>query len=187
MTVERTDYVTQAFGRITDVALLDVMRGDQMTRLVPQRIAATYRVHKGRWAFGFAEITGPRILNSGKRGTTRARCYVDAEYLDIHPQWIQDFVADNNPSLVGTTRVWTEDQLAYNGESEPMARELTPRERDVLCRLLRDLPAGKANVYPEELALFPDLARALSPRSGPERYKQAAVAHDAAAGLGTEL
>jgi hypothetical protein len=183
MTVERTDYVTQAFGRITDVALLDVMRGDQMTRLVPQRIAATYRVHKGRWTFGFAEITGPRILNSGKRGTTRARCYVDAEYLDIHPQWIQDFVADNNPGLVGTTRVWAEDQLAYNGESEPMARELTPRERDVLCRLLRDLPAGKANVYPEELTLFQGMMSALSPRSIGEQAISAAVAHDTEVGL----
>jgi hypothetical protein len=187
MTVTRTDYVTQAFGQVANVDLLDIMQGDQLTRLFPQRIAVTYRVHEGRWVFEFAEVNGPRILNSGKRGTKQTRCYIGHEFLEHHPQWIQDFVADNNPSLVGMTRVWAEDQLAYNGESEPMARELTPRERDVLCRLLRDLPAGKANVYPEELALFPDLARALSPRSGPERYKQAAVAHDAAAGLGTEL
>jgi hypothetical protein len=186
MTVRRTDYVTEAFGEVSGVEPLDITHGGQLTRLTPERIVVVYRIRNGRWAFEFADISGQRILRNGKRGLKQASCQI-TQYLEHHPQWIQDFVADNNPSLVGTTRVWAEDQLAYNGESEPMARELTPRERDVLCRLLRDLPAGKANVYPEELALFPDLARALSPRSGSERYKQAAVAHDAAAGLGTEL
>ena len=183
MPVKRTDRVTQAFGQVADVALLDVMRGDQMTRLVPEKIAATYRVREGRWAFEFAEITGRRILNNGKRGTTRARCHVAAEYLGIHPGWIQEFVADNNPGLISAATEWADDQLAYNGEAEPMARELTPREREVLCRLLRDLPAGRANVYAEELALFPGMEAALSPRSAEERAVQGLIAHDAEAGL----
>jgi hypothetical protein len=31
---------------------------------------------------------------------------------------------------------WTEDELAYNGSAWPMRRELTPRERDILTRIL---------------------------------------------------
>lgn len=34
---------------------------------------------------------------------------------------------------------WTEDELAYDGSSEPMRRELTPRERDILTRILDDI------------------------------------------------
>lgn len=32
--------------------------------------------------------------------------------------------------------MWTNDELAYDGSSRPQARELTPRERDITCRLL---------------------------------------------------
>jgi len=32
----------------------------------------------------------------------------------------------------------SEDDLAYDGSDGPARRELTPRERDILCRLIRD-------------------------------------------------
>lgn len=31
---------------------------------------------------------------------------------------------------------WAEEDLAYDGSSQPQKRELTPRERDVLCRII---------------------------------------------------
>lgn len=31
---------------------------------------------------------------------------------------------------------WAEDDLAYDGSSRPQSRELTPRERDVLTRII---------------------------------------------------
>lgn len=31
---------------------------------------------------------------------------------------------------------WSEDDLAYDGSSRPQSRELTPRERDVLTRII---------------------------------------------------
>lgn len=31
---------------------------------------------------------------------------------------------------------WQENELAYDGSSEPQKRELTPRERDILTRIL---------------------------------------------------
>lgn len=34
---------------------------------------------------------------------------------------------------------WREDQLAYDGQSRPQERELTPRERDILTRILSDI------------------------------------------------
>lgn len=60
---------------------------------------------------------------------------------------------------------WTEDQLAYDGSAEPQKRELTPRERDILCRLLRDLKSGQAHAGLEELALFDGMRDALTPRT----------------------
>lgn len=34
---------------------------------------------------------------------------------------------------------WREDQLAYDGSSAPLKRELTPLERDILTRILEDI------------------------------------------------
>jgi hypothetical protein len=80
-------------------------------------------------------------------------------------------------------REWTEDELAYNGQSHPMRRELTPRERDILCRLLRDLPSGRATVYTQELELFQGMRYALDPREDDEIKIADLVQHDTEAGL----
>jgi hypothetical protein len=34
---------------------------------------------------------------------------------------------------------YTEDDLAYDGSSHPQRRRLTPRERDILCRVISDI------------------------------------------------
>jgi hypothetical protein len=78
-----------------------------------------------------------------------------------------------------TDREWTEDELAYNGDSHPMRRELTPRERDILYRLLRDLPSGRAHADIEEIALFSGMMYALCPREDDEMAISELVQHDA--------
>lgn len=35
--------------------------------------------------------------------------------------------------------MWTEGELAFDGSSRPQTRELTPKERDVICRILFDI------------------------------------------------
>ena len=101
MTVKRTDYVTVVEGHVSDVDLMDTTQGSQMTRMVPMAVVLNYRIRAGRWLFEFASVTGPRILNNGKRGTKNTSVIVHAEYLDTAPQWLRDFVADQNPGLIG--------------------------------------------------------------------------------------
>jgi len=101
MTVKRVSYVTVATGHVSDVPIMDTTQGGQMTRLVPMAIDVQYHIQSGLWLFELAVITGPRVLNNGKRFTKNAQVTVRAEYLDLAPQWVRDFVAANHPSLIG--------------------------------------------------------------------------------------
>lgn len=57
---------------------------------------------------------------------------------------------------------WGPDELAYDGSSRPQERELTPRERDILTRILNDIffairreveaaPGARLTVTPNDL------------------------------------
>lgn len=58
---------------------------------------------------------------------------------------------------------WTADQLAYDGSAEPQKRDLTPRERDILCRLLRRMPASLLEDV-NEARLMREVRDVLTPR-----------------------
>lgn len=86
-------------------------------------------------------------------------------------------------------------ERAYNGDAEPQRGELTPRERDIVCRAITheiemlgrplpdDAPAFLAGLTIHDAdAERPLLRRAralLSPRTDDAQAAQAAVAHDA--------
>lgn len=78
---------------------------------------------------------------------------------------------------------YKEDELAYDGSSNPQRRELTPRERDIICRVLSDILSVARNYdsdthipivlfdrvpirvsEPEFLKVLVDVRRALDPR-----------------------
>jgi hypothetical protein len=60
-----------------------------------------------------------------------------------------------------------DDDLAYDGSNEPQARELTARERDILCRIISDILHSIGNVQHGE-ARFHALMRCirLYPKDG---------------------
>lgn len=59
-----------------------------------------------------------------------------------------------------------EEDLAYDGSSGAQKRELTPRERDILVRIIRAVFVSKRMfVYPEEVDILKNVIEALDPRS----------------------
>lgn len=80
-------------------------------------------------------------------------------------------------------KIWPENQRAYDGSQEPQGRELTPLERDIICRTIRDILVNTRKVtyddvpeflmegyeatiavYPLELPTLRGVASMLSPR-----------------------
>lgn len=55
----------------------------------------------------------------------------------------------------------SEHDLAYDGSDGPARRELTPRERDILCRLIRDALHDQRCADHEDL---PEIAHVIDPR-----------------------
>jgi YD repeat-containing protein len=79
------------------------------------------------------------------------------------------------------TPQWSEEQLAYDGSSRRQSRRLTPRERDILTRILRDIVSelrrsgdldslwfiegnGGIRMEPSEVPIIVDLLGVLTPR-----------------------
>jgi hypothetical protein len=56
---------------------------------------------------------------------------------------------------------YSEDDLAYDGSDDPARRELTPRERDILCRLIRDALHDQRRADREDLL---EIAHVIDPR-----------------------
>jgi hypothetical protein len=56
---------------------------------------------------------------------------------------------------------YTDDDLAFDGSDCPARRDLTPRERDILCRLIRD--AQRDQRYPD-CAELREIADVITPR-----------------------
>jgi hypothetical protein len=55
----------------------------------------------------------------------------------------------------------SEDDLAYDGSDGPARRDLTPRERDILCRLIRDSLHDQRRTDHEDLL---EIAHVIDPR-----------------------
>lgn len=59
-----------------------------------------------------------------------------------------------------------EEDLAYDGSSDPQKRELTPRERDILVRIIRTaLVSKRMIIYPEEVDTLKNVIEAIDPRA----------------------
>lgn len=61
-----------------------------------------------------------------------------------------------------------DETAAYDGSRGPQRRELTPRERDIVCRLIRDvLFMGRAGAPKCEYETLAGIFDALDPRRHP--------------------
>lgn len=63
-----------------------------------------------------------------------------------------------------------EDDLAYDGSNAPQKRELTARERDILCRILSDCLVNPSSYvvvrrYPNEIKTLQNIISAIDPRA----------------------
>jgi hypothetical protein len=56
---------------------------------------------------------------------------------------------------------YSEDDLAYDGSGGPARRELSPRERDILCRLIRDALHDQRRADRKDLL---EIAHVIDPR-----------------------
>jgi hypothetical protein len=79
-------------------------------------------------------------------------------------------------------KIWPKEDRAYNGDQLPMRRQLSPRERDVLVRVLGFVIKDPRYVN-EELQTLEDIRRAVNPRPDDTIELHDIIQHDVMAGL----
>jgi hypothetical protein len=80
-----------------------------------------------------------------------------------------------------SSRDWPEKDRAYNGQQESPKRDLTPRERDVLCRMI-NLVSTDPRYTHEEIDTLKEVYVIINPRTEDEDAL-AFVANDVIAGI----